>query len=211
MKNCLWSIVIFTVCLTITTDESYGQSWNLVKEKDGIRIFTRKDSNSSLKSYKAETTFRADLDKLSLIIGNAKQLDWWDKNISEIKVLASEENVFTQFYLVYDVPWPLANRDLVVDARISTNTVTGERIIVSKPLLNVIPEKPGLVRIKKYWQKWTIQPAANGNVHLSLEGFVDPGGNVPAWLYNIFITETPFEVMKAIREKTFPGIPASLK
>ena len=208
MKKCYWLILVLPVFLYIVPKDIYGQSWNFVKEKDGIKIFTRKELNSSLKSFKGETTFRADINKLSLILGSAKHLDWWDKDISEIKVLTYEENKFTQFYLVYNAPWPLSNRDLVVEARISTDPATGARIIFSKPLLNVVPEKPRLVRIKKYWQKWTVQPMDKGNVHVTLEGFVDPGGNVPAWLYNMVVTETPLKVIRAVRERVLSDNPA---
>ena len=88
MKKCYWLILVLPVFLYIVPKDIYGQSWNFIKEKDGIKIFTRKELNSSLKSFKGETTFRADINKLSLILGSAKHLDWWDKDISEIKVLA---------------------------------------------------------------------------------------------------------------------------
>jgi hypothetical protein len=65
----------------------------------------------------------------------------------------------------------------------------------------VIPEKPDLVRIKNYWQRWTIEPRENGMIHIVLEGFVDPGGNVPSWLYNMVITDTPLKVMRGVKER----------
>jgi hypothetical protein len=77
--------------------------------------------------------------------------------------------------------------------------VTGTRSIEAKSLLNVIPEKPDLIRIKKYWQKWTLVPVEKGLVHVILEGSVDPAGSVPAWLSNMVITETPFKVIQSVQ------------
>ena len=88
-----------------------------------------------------------------------------------------------------------------MDARVTTDPVTGKRIIYAIPLPNIIPEKPGCVRIKKYWQRWTIIPMDKGVIRLILEGFVDPGGNVPDWLYNMVITDTPLKVMRGVKER----------
>ena len=99
------------------------------------------------------------------------------------------------------MPWPVTNRDLVANTKIASDPVTMERTYIAEPLLNVIPEKPDNVRIKKYHQKWTIQPLVNGNVHVILEGFIDPGGNVPAWIYNMIVPETPFKAIKSLRDR----------
>jgi hypothetical protein len=71
--------------------------------------------------------------------------------------------------------------------------------------LNVIPEKPEMVRIKNYWQKWTVQPLEQGNVRVIMEGLVDPSGNIPAWLINMTITETPIKVIQSLKEMVLTG------
>jgi hypothetical protein len=38
-------------------------------------------------------------------------------------------------------------------------------------------------------------------VHLILEGYADPGGYIPAWLYNMVITDTPINVIKKVRDR----------
>ena len=75
--------------------------------------------NSSLKSFKGETTFQGNVEKIISLLGNGKNFDWWGNNIRGIKVLAYQENKFIQYYLIYGVPWPLSDRDLVIEAHIS--------------------------------------------------------------------------------------------
>jgi hypothetical protein len=186
----------------------FAQAWEFEKEKDGIKIFTRKELNSSLKASRGEVTFKANLEKVNLLVGDAKNIDWWDKNISSVKVLNFERNKYIQYYIVYSVAWPLTNRDLALQASISTDPVTGVRTVLAKPLLNVVPEKKDLVRIKKYWQKWTVQPLDNGYVRVTLEGFIDPTGNVPSWLFNLFVTETPYNALHALRDRALSAKPA---
>jgi hypothetical protein len=37
---------------------------------------------------------------------------------------------------------------------------------------------------------------------VTLEGSVNPGGNIPAWLFNMVITETPLKMLHSLREKS---------
>lgn len=207
VKHYFWIPLTLIVFFIIMAKDLYGQPWVFIKEKDGIKIFTRKELNSSLKSFKGETTFQAKVEKLCLLLGNGKNFDWWGKDIRGIKVLAHQENKFIQYYLIYSVPWPFSDRDLLVEATITEDPVTGERTYFAKPLLNVIPDAPDLVRVKKYWQKWSVRPMENGYVHVLLEGFVDPGGYIPSWLYNMVITDKPFTVMRALRERALSNKP----
>ena len=191
-------ILIFLISGFVT--DVQAQSWNFVKEQDGIKLFTRKEDGVSLKSFKGIMDVTSSMTKVCDLIGNVKNHDWWDENLREIKVLKYEQDKYFQYYLIYDVPWPFTDRDLCVEARVTTDPATGRRTIYAIPLNNVIPEKPDLIRIKKYWQKWTIQPMENGVIRLTLEGFVDPAGNVPSWLYNMVIVETPLKVMRRVKK-----------
>lgn len=191
-------LIFFLFIFSITADLS-AQSWTFVKSQEGINLYTRKEEGSLLKSFKGIMDVHSTMVKVCDLIGNVNNHDWWDENLREIKVLSYEKDKYFQYYLIYHVPWPFTDRDLCVESNVSIDPVTGRRTITATPLSNVIPEKPDLIRIKKYWQKWTIQPMENGIVRLTLEGFVDPAGNVPSWLYNMVITETPLKVMRRVK------------
>ncbi len=209
MKNYYSIKIVLVVFLSVSMGELSGQSWNFAKDEDGIKIYTRGFKNSSLKSYKGEVTFHAPVKKVCAMFGNPRNIEWWGPDFKNIKVLAYEPNKYVQFYYIFNMPWPLTDRDLVVKAVVKTDSVTGEYSVLSTPLLNVIPEVPGLVRITKYSQKWTVKPLDKGNVQVSLEGFVDPGGNVPAWLYNMLVTEMPLRTLRLMRARVLSNKPAN--
>jgi len=196
-----FSLVLTACFLLAFSGRLIAQSWDFIKEKDGIKIYTRKEAGSSLKSFKGVADIHAPVDKVYDLIGNVKNLDWWDKNLREIKVLFYEKDKRSQYYLVYDSPWPVTDRDMCADATIKTDPVTGVRTIYSVPLPNVIPENPDYVRITKYWQRWTMTPTGKNSVHVVLEGFVDPAGAVPDWIYNMVITGTPLKIIRGIKQR----------
>jgi hypothetical protein len=201
MKHHARILLLIPLFILVSCRTLSAQAWNFIKEKDGIKIYTRTEPNSSLKSFKGVMDVHSTMEKVSSLVGNVNNHDWWDENLKEIKVLQYIPDKRFEYYLVYNVPWPLWDRDLCVESTVSVDPVTGIKVIYAKPLPNLVPEKPDLVRIKNYWQKWTIEPMGNGIIHITLEGFVDPGGNVPSWLYNMVITDAPLKVMRGVKQR----------
>jgi len=50
---------------------------------------------------------------------------------------------------------------------------------------------------------------ANGYVHVILEGFVEPNGNVPSWIHNMVVPDMPLKALKALRERALSAMPAN--
>ena len=200
MKPAAFAPILMSLCLLC----SYciqAQTWDYIKEKNGIKIYTRTPEYSSFKCFKGETILHATMQETGMYVGNVKNFNWWDKNIRELKVIESESDKHVKYYFIYDVPWPLNDRDICVEVFITIDTASGVKVVYAKPLPGVIPERDDIVRIKNYWQKWTLTPIGNNSVHAVLEGFVDPAGSVPAWLYNMVIVETPLKVMGGIKQR----------
>jgi hypothetical protein len=178
-----------------------AQSWDFKKEKDGIKIYTRKESGKSLKSYKGVTDIHAPAEKVFALIEDVNHTDWWDKNLNQIKVLLYEKYKRAQYYLVYDLPWPVTDRDLYVDVTVTIDPLTGVSRITAVPLPGVIPEHKEMVRIKEYRQTWTVTPAGKELAHVELEGFVDPAGSIPDWISNMIIVDSPFKIIEGVRQR----------
>jgi hypothetical protein len=178
-----------------------GQSWDFIKEEDGIEIYTRTETGKSLKSYKGITDINVAAEKIFVLMEDINNTDWWDKKLTQIKVLLYEKNKRVQYYMIYDLPWPVKDRDLCVDVIVTTDPVTGEGKFNAVALNGVIPERNDVVRIKNYRQTWTIIPVGMGKVHVELEGFVDPAGTIPNWISNMLIIESPIKAIKGLREE----------
>lgn len=179
-----------------------AQEWKLAREKEGIKVYTREEPGSPVRSFRGETTYRADPEAILALLVDVENFDEWDPDISEMRVLDRQEGISFTYYLVYDVPWPMTDRDLCVTAEILKNNHTGEIQIVARPMSQLVPETDDRVRIKEYWQRWSILPLPGGEVTLSTEGFTDPGGSVPAWLSNMVVTDSPLEMIAEIKKRT---------
>ena len=201
MKHRLFPFIIMFLLTLVFSSTVAAQSWDFIKEKDGIKLYTRQDPGKSLKAYKGVADIHAPAETVFTLIENVNNTDWWDKHLTQIKVLRYEKYKSARYYLVYDLPWPVTDRDLCVDVTVTTDPGTGERRITATPLTGVIPERDDMVRIKDYRQTWTVKPAGNEMTHVVLEGFVDPAGTIPDWISNMLIVDSPFKVINEVKER----------
>ena len=179
----------------------FAQAWDFVREKDGIKIYTRKETGKELKSYKGVADIKAPAEKVFAMIEDVHNTGWWDKNLNQIKVLHYEKYKMAQYYLVYNLPWPVVDRDLCVNVTVTYNPVTGIGRITAQPLPGGIPERKDMVRIREYRQTWTVSPAGKSMAHVVLEGYLDPAGSIPDWVTNMLINSSPIKVISGIREQ----------
>lgn len=201
MFNTPFRFSIFLLFTVIVPYSVQSQTWEFVKEKDGIKIYTRKEPGKSIKSYKGVTDIKAPAEKIFALIEDVNHTEWWDENLNHIKVVRYEKYKMAQYYLVYDLPWPVGDRDLCVDVVAHFDPASGFGTVVAGPLPTLMPENPDLIRIKDYHQTWTVKTAGNGLTHVTLEGSVDPAGSIPDWISNMVIVDSPIKVMCGVRER----------
>jgi hypothetical protein len=192
--------LIFILSLIFSQGNLIAQEWEFVKEKDGIKIYTRHEPGTNFKSFKGEMDVKADVSTVCSLIEDVESFTKCDEDVDEIRVLEQEKGKMLRYYVVYNVPWPFKDRDLCVEATITDDQSTGAKLILAKAAPDAVPLVEDIVRIANYWQNWIIQPLKNGMVHVTIEGFVDPAGDVPAWIANLAITDTPFNMLGAIEE-----------
>ena len=178
-----------------------AQSWNFIKEKEGIKIYARQEAGKVLKSFKGVADINAPAEKIFAMMEDINDTKWWDKSLTHIKVLLYEKNKRAMYYMVYELPWPLIDRDLCVDVTIKSDVVTGEYKITAVSVPGVIPERSNMVRIKDYMQIWTITPVSKDISQVELEGFIDPAGSVPDWISNMLIVDSPLNSLMGVRKQ----------
>jgi hypothetical protein len=201
MRNNLNRFISLLFLIQVLSFSLAAQSWEFKKEKDGIKLFTCTEAGKSLRSYKGITDIQAPAEKIFTLLEDVYHTDWWDKSITHIKVLRYEKNKMAQYYLVYDLPWPVTDRDLCVDVKVTIDPVTGVSKITAVPLPGVIPEHQDMVRIKEYRQTWTVKPVGKDLAHVELEGYVDPAGSIPDWLSNMLIVDSPLDVINGVKQR----------
>jgi hypothetical protein len=183
-----------------------GQSqprWQLSKEKDGIKIYTKKEESSSFKSIRVEGNFKGSWEKLFSILMDIKSQKQWVYRTKTSYLIRKISNNEVLYYTETSLPWPVNNRYAVVRMKISYDSIKNVGRVVSRDEPNMLPEKTGLVRIKHYHAIWEVKASEKNQLDIVYYLEVHPGGSVPPSVVNLFITSGPYA--------TFSNLAALLK
>ncbi len=200
MKNSLLFYASITL-LFLCFQNAYSQKdWKLKKHENGIKVYTKNHKAHNLKYYKLQSTFDADYNKLTSIYLDFENYHTWIKGCIESKILKVKNEHSLIFYTKYKVPWPASDREFVSDVIISKQN--NSLIITSTPSNYKYKKSKGVVRVTEYEDTWQLINNEEGTIELTLNGFYNPGGSIPAWLVNMFIVDAPYETTMKIKEMT---------
>lgn len=200
INKIVFFLLILLVCAGFSTFFQLDSEWQLKKYENNVAVYNREIPNSNIKELKAETQIKTSLSSVIALLNDRETYPQWvykcGKSIM-LKKISESEAIYYQTVLA---PWPVDNRDFVVDVKVLQDAVTKEVKQYSTCLPTYIPPFPGHVRITVFNAVWTLTPLKNGMVKCEYELLVDPGGNVPAWLVNLAAIDGPFETTLNLRE-----------
>jgi hypothetical protein len=179
-----------------------NSEWNLKKDKNGIKVYTRSVENSSFDEFKGTTS----IEKISLsevldVILDVKNYESLFPDCMNPKVLKQEGKYYDIHHIQVKAPWPIKNRDTVYEQKAVVDKNGKYAIVSLKPLSDYIPENKDFVRIREGSGFWELTEDDSNNVNVIYQFHGEPGGDIPAWLANSFVVSQPFETLKNLRNK----------
>lgn len=192
MKN---QIRLAGLMLTISLFFSFvGSDWKQVLKKENIVVYNRDIEGDKFKQSKVETTINyGTLDKAEKILKNIAEYKNWQPNCESSEIVKTSQNSIVM-YLTFGAPWPVSDRDLIIE---STFSREGKKLIVkssAKPTLK--SEDDDYVRIIYCEGIWEIEEKEGGELFLRNTNHSNPGGNIPAWLSTTAVEDIPMETMQ---------------
>ena len=181
--------LITTLFLSLT-----GSDWKQVLKKENIVVYNRDIEGDKFKQSKVETTINyGTLDKAEKILKNIAEYKNWQPNCESSEIVKTSQNSIAM-YLTFGAPWPVSDRDLIIESKFSRE---GKKLIVrssAKPTLK--SEDDDYVRITYCVGMWEIEEKEGGKLFLRNTNHSNPGGNIPAWLSTTAVEDIPMETMQ---------------
>jgi len=186
----------FKILLILLLVSASDNSWDLKKNKDNILVYSRKIETSDFKEIKSTTTVKSSLSSIIKVLTDVDNYtSWVYKCIAAKKVKHISDSEICAYQL-FDVPWPCDDRDVVSKLKIVQDKKT--KVVTTTSVLadHLVPEKPGIVRVKNFHTRYVLTPKGNGIVEIDYELGTEPGGDVPAWLVNLVAVNAPFNTQQ---------------
>jgi ribosome-associated toxin RatA of RatAB toxin-antitoxin module len=175
--------------------------WVYEREKQGIKIFTKKSKWGHLRDSKAVMTVSDSPDEMLRLLTDFDKYPTWLPRCKKARVVArlSPNEFIAQ--IVFAVPWPFKDRDCVLRVRVDENPQTGVILVTETSEPKYIKEQEGVVRIQQLTATWKLVPK-NGGTEVTNEYASNPGSDIPDWLTNTQSVETPMTTFENILIKT---------
>lgn len=190
--------VIFLLFANCTVAQN-AANWVLKSNSDGIKIFTGDVADSKIKAIKVECEVDATLSQVVADLMDTKGSEEWLYHTSSNYIVKQVSPSELYYYSLVEMPWPVSDRDFIAHLIVSQNPVTKVVTIDAPCVPNMVPAKPKVVRIANSQGKWILSPSGKDRVKILYTLHADPGGIIPAWLTNMFVTQGPSESFKKFK------------
>jgi hypothetical protein len=178
----------------------FGQEdWKLNTSKEGMSVYTKVFPDSKFKAIKVELSLDATLSQLASVVLDVNTgVDWVYATKSSV-LLKKVSPAEVIYYSEVKLPWPVHNRDFIAQLKATQDPATRVVTIYGPVVPDYIPVKKDIVRVRKSEGKWVITPIAKGRIKVEYTIRLDPGGDLPAWLFNLFVTKGPAESFENLK------------
>ena len=190
-------VILFAICFLPAFTQT---DWELRKDEDNIKVYTKKKEGYSIKASKVITVMETTLPVLVAIMMDAENFYKVVPTSKSSKLLKKvSENEFI-YYVATKAPWPVSDRDGVYSMNFSQDPNTKTVKIKVGNIPDFYPVQDDHIRVPASEGLWQFKPLGNGKVEIIYESVADAGGSIPAWLANSSVVNIPFGTIENLRE-----------
>jgi hypothetical protein len=194
-----------TIAAETISVEAPDAEWELKRDKDGIKVFTREVPGSSHQAVRAEMVIDASLNSVVGLIRDTSSCSEWAELCKEAREHKVVSELELYVYSYNDIPWPVKDRDALTHVLWARNAETGAVTMNAKATQGILPEISKAVRIIEAVTNWTLTPQADGKLAIVSYAHINPNGPTPAWVTNLLLVETPFKTLQGMRRVVATG------
>ncbi len=176
---------------------THSETWKLKKEKNDIKVYTREIENAELDAFKATTEIHTDMESMLAVFKDFEKYTDWVNDCKESFLIEKPEEEAFVYYIRFDTPWPISNRDVVAKLSITEQSPDRTLIEITK-VSNRIEEKHKVIRMPEFSASWLLERTGD-KVKVTHIGYADPGGRIPKWLANSSVIDGPIETITNLK------------
>jgi hypothetical protein len=189
---------LFTILMFGLSTAFAQNSWELKKNENGIEVYTRNASTGNLKELRVLCELDATKEELISTLQDIANYSQWvfsNKKSLILKTLSPQKIIY---YTQSHLPWPIKDRDLIVELDI--NSTPDILNILAKSIPDYLPQNNDYIRVPYSLATWHVTQAPDNKLKVDYTFSVDPGGNIPVWLVNATLAVGPYNSFVKLRK-----------
>lgn len=192
-------ILLFTIFTLVGTTGFCQSDWELQKNKNGIKVWTKDYPDSKFKQFKATAKIEASLENVVAVFLDIENMGVWYDRVEKVTMVEKISEMEGTYKIDFELPWPVKDRISAVRAILSHDPQTNVVTVRTKYEDGIITESDRLV-VTDMHSEWILTPAEGGFVEIYHKGYMHPAGSLPAWIANSGVKEGPVKTLTALKE-----------
>lgn len=190
---------IFLATLVLSLPILHDGDWELKKDKNSIKVFTKHVEGSKLKAIRAISVIDAPMNTCVAVLRDIDHLNELFPDCD--KATKVEQSCCHQIhYLELDAPWPVTDRDGAYKLDYEYDAQEDAVLVNAKTVPDRYPVQEKYIRLTKGTGSWKFKRISEKQTEVHYFYHGDPGGNIPEWLANSVVEESPYKMFLNLQE-----------
>lgn len=187
-----------------------AQNWEPAGIDNGVKVFRKEIPGNPFVGFKGIKKIPLPMAQVGqlLLDQNTENRKQWVDRVQEFVFLEYSPRRAV-FYSSYGLPWPISDRDYVIESELAFNDAKREMIVTLKSVPH--PEAPETVGVRAIIEhsRYRLKAISATETLAEVEILTDPRGNLPAWLVNLIQESWPANTLNSMAEfAARPNAPA---
>ncbi|PVZ66384.1 hypothetical protein [Pelagibaculum spongiae] len=196
--------IVSVKAASVQAEEKEQGSWQLRKQQDGITVFVRgTEKVGGLKEFKGIALMKARMETVAELMRDIPAATQWMADTEVADVIHATDDYNYRVHNVTSMPWPVSDREMVVDISVEMNYPKG-RADIHMNALDPAPYSDLLDGDRVYMDSshvvYTLQYIDREHTQVTYFASLNIGGSVPAYLGNLVIVDIPFTTLGNMRK-----------
>jgi hypothetical protein len=176
--------------------------WEVVDREDGVVVSQNWPKGYELPIIKGVGVVQANIYEILAVMADIDRMCEWLHSCKKARLVSQKDEFDRITYNRFDLPWPLDDRDAVLQSRITVETGK-EYILIKYWDLKNSSIKPveDVVRVPQMKGFYKLEKLGDEQTRVTYQGEARPGGLVPDWAVAQSARNIPLESIKKLRKQ----------
>ena len=193
------SLLLLSVCFSSVQVATASSSWEKVKTDSGVVVYEKKINGKI--AFRGVGEITGEPAKLVGILENPDRWKHWIDKFKSGRLLEKKSDFHKVFYQSFNSPFPVSDRDLVYESKITRNKQTGTVVVEMRSIRHSRAPKTVGVRVNLIYSTYKIEPRAGNKMKVTFESLSDPGGAIPGFMVNWATRSYPITLFEGLRKE----------
>jgi hypothetical protein len=184
-------------CAVAFATDATDSDWALQQDDGRIQVFTRPVAGSPFLEVKATALINAPIADIASKMGDGDGCVEWREMCKSSEVLSVPSDTERYVYMVLDMPWPVADRDMVMHSIADVDTAAKTVTVQLQNASSKHPEQDYVRAVSN--GQYQIQALGEEQVEFTYIMHTDLGGDLSADLINPRVVESTYADIKQLQ------------